>query len=212
MTATEQPKITYAAAAIHPLCPTATRIPYYVAFWRWDGKRMGGLHFAGGPLDAAYQWINERAVVEINMGRFLLTYPSADQFMITWRGRIETYHGDTDKERLEKDIARLKEAEFLSPKQLSMPADTRRQLRRMEGDRDTEHRIAAWSMAFVALRSVVAEGRDWVVNEHASWVIPSTEHLPDPYDALTGGASSSSSPSPLLSVIPEASSSDILVF
>lgn len=202
-------KTTYAAAAVHALAPTATRTPYYAAFWRWDGTRMSGLHFPGGPIAVALEWVTENAANEVTMGRFILTHDAGELYIPVKNSRLELYHGDTDT--IERDLLRLREAELASPKKLSMPADTRRQLRRMEGDRDTEARVICWSMAFHALRSVVAESREWVVNEHASWDV-STVTMPDPYEALSGKASSSSSPSSVLSVIPEASSSEILVF
>ena len=143
----------------------------------------------------------------------MFTHAADELYIPQWKGRSELYHGDPDK--IERDILRLREAELASPKQLSMPGDTRQQLRRLEGDRDTEARVSAWAMAFVALRSVVAESRSWVVNEHA---LPDAakEVMPDPYEALTGGASSSSPSSPSSSipvpVIDELSSDGIFVF
>ena len=208
-------KTTYVAAAIHALAPTGTRSPYYVAFWRWDGHKLGGLHFRGGPVQPAFDWIAGEAAHEISMGRFVLAHFADEIYLPRWNGRNALYHGDPDK--IERDILRLKEAERVSPKFISMPGDTRKQLRRLEGDRDTEARVTAWAMAFVALRSIVAESHEWVVNEHA---LPDTakEIIPDPYEALTGGASSSPSPSPSPSpsssipVIDELSSDGILVF
>ena len=204
-------KTTYVAAAIHALAPTATRSPYYVAFWRWDGKKLGGQHFQGGPAPVAFEWAENTGRKEINMGRFLFTHHANELYLPRWNGRSELYHGDPDK--IEHDLKRLREAELASPKQISMPGDTRKQLRRLEGDRDTEARVTAWAMAFVALRSIVAESRSWVVNEHA---LPDAakEVIPDPYEALTGGASSSSpsSPSSSIPVIDELSSDGIFVF
>ena len=221
MTQTERK--TYAAAAIHALAPTATRSPYYVAFWRWDGHKLGGLHFRGGPIDKALEWAHNEMAQEISMGRAMFTHAADELYIPQWKGRSELYHGDPDK--IERDILRLKEAELISPKWLSMPGDTRTQLRLREGDRDTEARVTAWAMAFVALRSIVAESREWVVNEHTLLMPTSTDHkvkndapIPDPYEALTGGASSSSSSSPSSSipvpvpVIDELSSDGILVF
>lgn len=220
MTTTNQPKTTYAAAALHALAPTATRSPYYVAFWRWDGRRLGGLHFRGGPIDKALEWAHNEMAQEISMGRAMFTHAADELYIPQWKGRSELYHGDPDK--IERDIRRLKEAELISPKWLSMPGDTRTQLRLREGDRDTEARVTAWAMAFVALRSVVAESREWIVNEHAflSVSVPTPNKvkdeppIPDPYEALTGGASSSSpsSPSSSIPVIDELSSDGILVF